>query len=113
MVAMDATTKTGEEVKRRQHQTWTKQRADLGRLLSLGPERAARELDRRCPHCGALMVPRVESFYLPGEGGERETFIWPSRCGCPEEAAALIEQGKRSEAGRHAVRAYELLYFVG
>ena len=29
------------------------------------------------------------------------------------QAYALIEQGKRSEAGRHAVRAYELLYFTG
>jgi multimeric flavodoxin WrbA len=29
------------------------------------------------------------------------------------QAYALIEQGKRSEAGRHAVRAYELLYFAG
>jgi multimeric flavodoxin WrbA len=29
------------------------------------------------------------------------------------QAYALIEQGKRSEAGRHAVQAYELLYFSG
>ena len=29
------------------------------------------------------------------------------------QAYALIEQGKRSEAGRHAVQAYELLYFAG
>jgi multimeric flavodoxin WrbA len=29
------------------------------------------------------------------------------------QAYALIEQGKRSEAGRHAVKAYELLYFAG
>jgi hypothetical protein len=29
------------------------------------------------------------------------------------KAYALVEQGKRSEAGRHAVRAYELLYFAG
>jgi multimeric flavodoxin WrbA len=29
------------------------------------------------------------------------------------QAYALIEQGKRAEAGRHAVRAYEMLYFTG
>ena len=29
------------------------------------------------------------------------------------QAYALVEQGKRAEAGRHAVRAYELLYFAG
>jgi multimeric flavodoxin WrbA len=29
------------------------------------------------------------------------------------QAYALIEQGKRSEAGRHAVQAYELLYYNG
>jgi hypothetical protein len=29
------------------------------------------------------------------------------------QAYALIEQGRRSEAGRHAVQAYELLYFAG
>jgi len=29
------------------------------------------------------------------------------------QAYALVEQGKRGEAGRHAVQAYELLYFSG
>ena len=29
------------------------------------------------------------------------------------QAYALVEQGKRAEAGRHAVHAYELLYFAG
>jgi hypothetical protein len=29
------------------------------------------------------------------------------------QAYALVEQGKRAEAGRHAVRAYELLYYSG
>jgi hypothetical protein len=29
------------------------------------------------------------------------------------QAYALIEQGKRAEAGRRAVHAYELLYYAG
>ena len=74
-----------------------KQRADLGRLLSLGPEQAARELDRHCPHCGVLIVPRIERFYLPWGGKEREVFIWPDRCGCSEEAVALVEQGEQEQ----------------
>jgi hypothetical protein len=30
-----------------------------------------------------------------------------------DRALALIDEGQRSEAGRHAVRAYELLYYAG
>lgn len=68
-------------------------RRDSARLLRLGPEAAAAELDRRCLYCGGLLIPRIETFVLPLlRNGKRTMYIWPDRHGCPEESAGLIRQ---------------------
>ena len=54
------------------------------------PEEAATQLDHHCQYCGALLVPRIETFAPFGE--PRQYFIWPDLHGCPEEAEALKTQ---------------------
>lgn len=70
------------------------QRTAMADLHKLEPREAARRLDRYCPHCKALQVPRVKHYVLPWLGEERPTFVWPDRCGCPEETEAATDAGK-------------------
>ena len=57
------------------------------------PEEAAAQLDHHCPYCGALLIPRIETYDLPlMRDGKRTMFIWPDKHGCSEESAALGQQ---------------------
>jgi len=62
----------------------------LQRPGSVSPEEAATLLNRRCPYCDALFVPRIETYTLFDK--ERQMFIWPDAHGCPEELQGLKSQ---------------------
>jgi DNA replication protein DnaC len=78
-----------DKSRQRQEQDSVKHRAALAKLSELGPQKAAESLGRYCQHCGKLQIPRIERYKLPWLDEPRETFLWPRKCGCPEEAAAV------------------------
>lgn len=67
-------------------QNLQEQRQHLARLSVLAPEQAARELNRQCPYCGELLIPRA----MQGPGG-RVTWVFPDRHGCTAESEALAK----------------------
>lgn len=69
---------------------------------ALKPEEAAIQLDHHCQHCGALLVPRIETFAPFGE--PRQYFIWPDLHGCPEEAKALKKQSAQRELSEAQIK---------
>ena len=78
-----------DKTHQRQEQDSAKHRAALATLCELGPQKAAESLGRYCAHCGKLQVPRIESYQQPWMNEPRQIFLWPRKCGCPEEVAAL------------------------
>lgn len=54
------------------------------------PEEAATRLNHRCPHCGTLLIPRIETYEASGK--QRQMFIWPDQHGCKQELKALKNQ---------------------
>lgn len=50
-------------------------------------EEAAALLDRRCPYCDALLIPRIETYDF--RGAPREMFVWAEQHGCPQELTGL------------------------
>lgn len=79
----------------------------LQRLLvrpgSISAEDAAIRLNRHCPYCGALFVPRIETYTLFDK--ERQMFIWPDQHGCPEELEGLKVQAIQAVVSQLEVQA--------
>jgi DNA replication protein DnaC len=73
---------------------------ERSRLMTLSCEEIAQERNNVCPYCGALMVPerRPYTYTLGGVREERVYLIWPSKCGCAQEAEALAGQQKAAFA---------------
>jgi DNA replication protein DnaC len=61
----------------------------LQQHLNLDAEQVARELDRRCKFCEALLIP--EQFPTP-DRKRPFTWLFPDRCGCPGEEADLAKR---------------------
>lgn len=78
------------------------------RLMQLGPEVAAQEIGRHCEYCGALLIPRFETFEVIGKN--RSMMLWPE-CHCPEAQAHVEKvQHEIEEAKKKAkMDAYEYL----
>lgn len=60
---------------------------ESARLSTLSNEELARERNNVCPYCHRLLVPRAETYTVFGV--ERPIRIWPDRCGCAGEQAAI------------------------
>lgn len=73
-------------------------------LLSLSPEEAARQLDRRCPYCDALMIPTRH----PHPFKQRDTYVFADECGCAGETASRAnEEAERIVQERAEQAAYQ------
>lgn len=72
-------------------------RNESARLLRLGPDQIAEELDRRCSYCGALIIPSVEEYSLPWRDETRQVILWPNRHGCQDEGTALAREAEERE----------------
>src|SRR3990172_45764 len=92
----------------------------LQRPGSVRPDEAAIILNRSCPYCNALFVPRIETYELFGK--ERQHFIWPDSHGCPEEfdglkaLAVMAAEGQleaTAEAQAHMLNRAGLVGWLG
>jgi DNA replication protein DnaC len=66
---------------------------DYQERSKLGPEDLARHLNRRCPYCGAYLVPTQIPDEWRGEG--HFLTVWPDSHGCQAELTALSRQAVR------------------
>ncbi len=68
--------------------------AKLQEILLLSPLEIAQALDRRCPFCLHWLEPRVLAVKIAGHAQRRQA-IFPDRCGCLKEQAAIAAEVER------------------
>lgn len=77
-------------------------------MQTTDPETLAKELDRHCEYCGALLVPEVRTFPAPWtDEGTLTRPIFPD-CGC--EASQLAADKRQAEAEASARRQAALAF---
>lgn len=80
-----------------QQEQAAKTRAETRRLFELGPQAAAVELDRHCPHCQNLLTPNFVTIPAVEDLPERLLMAW-NVCNCPQSMVAAGELTKQKEA---------------
>lgn len=66
----------------------------LQELLTHPPLEVAQVLDRICPFCLNYMIPRIVEVKIAGHQTRRQA-IFPDRCGCLKEQAAIVDEAER------------------
>lgn len=68
--------------------------ANLQEILKRTPIEVSQALDRKCPFCLNYLIPRIVPVKISGHPPRRQA-IFPDRCGCLKEEAAIADEAER------------------